>query len=341
MSAARYELVNADITAEDCIFRASGKRLLFDGHLKAAFSKEKQDFQILPSLDPGQELTLKELAASQHFTQPPARFTEATLVKALEREGIGRPSTYATIISTIQDRGYVLLEEKKFKPTELGEVVTKKLVEHFPDILAVSFTRSMEEHLDDIELGEREWLTVVKEFYAPFSTALEKAMVEMGSEKGKVVESGEVCPDCGQPLVERISRFGRFSACSAYPKCKFVKRENSAPEPAKIEEVCPQCGKQLVQKTGKRGAFIACSGYPKCKFTKNADGAQEKPKTQAKIVEGELCPKCEAPMVLRFSKRGPFLGCSKFPKCRGIKKLPDHLREEYAKSKQTKSDATE
>ncbi len=325
MKPARFEVVTADIEAADAVFRASGKRLLFDGHLRASWGGEKDSSSLLPPLSEGEPLDLVELAASQHFTQPPPRYTEATLVKTLEKEGIGRPSTYAAIISTIQQRGYVKLEEKKFVPTELGELVTKKLVEHFPDILDVSFTRSMEERLDRIEEGEARWLDVVRDFYERFSRALEKAAAEMTSERGKPAESGETCPECGAPLVERISRYGRFLACSAYPKCKYVKRDESRPAPQATGEKCPECGGELVVRRGRRGPFIACSNYPDCKYTRDIAGASDP--VLGKTVEEVRCPKCGAPMVVRRSRRGYFLGCSAYPKCKGIAKVPPGLIE--------------
>ncbi|MFA4985303.1 MAG: type I DNA topoisomerase [Candidatus Brocadiia bacterium] len=324
MKPARYESITVDIAAANAIFRATGRRLLFDGYLKVAGS-DKSDDALLPHLTAGLPLTLHDLAAKQLFTQPPPRYTEASLVKALEKEGIGRPSTYAAIISTIQERRYVKIEEKKFIPTELGELVTQKLIDYFPKIMDVSFTRTMEEHLDDIEEAKRNWLDVVREFYGPFAESLEKASKEMVSEKAKPLETGEKCPECDSPLIIRMSRFGRFVACSGYPGCKYIKREEK-PLPTETAGACPECGKPLVERRGRRGPFLACSGYPECKYTRSTSGTGKARPPIENPFPDEKCPECGEPLKLRISRRGPFFGCSKYPKCKGTKALTPEQR---------------
>jgi DNA topoisomerase I len=256
---------------------------------------------------------LLKLDPTQHFTQPPPRYNEATLVKTLEKEGIGRPSTYAAIISKIQERNYVEQKERRFYATEIGMKVTDLLVEHFPNVMELKFTRFMEAELDRIEGKEAKRDDVLTEFYQPFEQALLVAETKMGT-------SDEKCPLCGKGIVERFSKRGKFFGCSGYPDCKFIKRpDDGKPReaPVQTEHMCPTCGKPMMQRMGQRGPFLGCSCYPDCKTTMNFD-AEGKPVLASKPTE-HVCEKCGKPMVLREGRRGPFLACTGYPKCQNAK----------------------
>ena len=368
MKPAIWDVTEADIeaTADSlrAILKSRGRALVFDGHTKVSGVRLGKDDQQLPALAEDDPLDLKALAEEQNFTQPLPRFSEATLVRELEALGIGRPSTYAAIISTIQDRGYVaqqnnqflrcgsdpkckraipcdmrgramwptapdkkcgcggatlVLKEGKrcFYATELGEVVTDKLVRHFPDILDVKFTSHMEDELDEVEEARTEGVTVIREFWEPFSADLAKASTEMESTKTQQVEGAGPCPQCGGDLVQRWSKHEPFLGCSKYPACKYTRPMEGDASPAAPagEEAgpCPQCGGALVQRRSKHGPFFGCSKYPECKYTRPVTGeARPAPKpTEHK------CEKCGGTMMLRTNSRGePFLGCEKYPKCR-------------------------
>ncbi len=325
MTAAKWDVTNLTIAAETCvgrcIYKAAGRVLVFDGFTK--LWPTSSDQQQLPPVAAGQELAVVDIEPQQHFTKPPARYTEGSLVKALEKEGIGRPSTYAAIISTIQDRGYVRQQDKKFHATDLGEVVTDKLQEYFPQIMDISFTRYMEDRLDKIEDQHLDWVAVLKEFYGPFKNSLEKAQAEMKHAKAETHPSQYTCPTCGKPLVYRFGKKGRFLSCSGYPQCKFgcpCDQEGRMVEQVETEHNCPKCGKPMVYRQGRFGPFLGCSDYPSCKTTirldKNGEIAPAKPPAEP---TGIKCYKCrEGELVVRRSKRGPFLGCNRFPKCRTI-----------------------
>ncbi|MCB7129282.1 MAG: type I DNA topoisomerase [Candidatus Brocadiales bacterium] len=305
MVPAEYETIDATIDAGPYRFKAKGKVVVFQGHTVLSGPIKEE---LLPELQEGNELKLLELTPNQHFTEPPPRYTEAALVKALEKQGIGRPSTYAAIISTIQDRGYVKREKKTLHPTDLGILVTDKLVKHFPTILNIEFTSHMEEELDKIEEAKLDWVGVLKEFYTPFQKELEAATEEMESEKGRPEETGIVCKLCEAGMVVRWSRAGKFLGCSAFPKCKFTMDISGDNQPVPAEatgETCDKCGSPMVIKSGRMGRFLACSAYPECKNTKS-------------LPTGVKCPKegCGGDVVSRFSKRGRrFYGCSNYPKC--------------------------
>jgi DNA topoisomerase-1 len=322
MKPAILDVVQADIAANGYTFRATGSTVKFDGFLRVYTEGKDDTRQVddeekppLPPLSEGQDLDLLKLVPKQHFTEPPPRFTEATLVKGLEEQGIGRPSTYASIISTIQDRGYVELSEKKFVPTELGFVVTDLLVKHFPEILDVQFTAGMEDRLDTIEEGRQDWVALMREFYGPFEKTVNAA--SEGMEKF-AKESDIPCPNCGRMLVEKFGRLGKFLGCPGYPECKYIHREagaaaeggDAAAAPAAPKESdipCPNCGRMLVEKTGRFGKFLACPGYPECKYIH-----KDPPKTT-----GVACPECkQGEIVEKRSKKGPFYGCSRYPDCR-------------------------
>jgi DNA topoisomerase-1 len=338
MTAAKWDVTNLEIAAEtsigQCLYKTTGRRLLFDGFTRVWTTKVSE--QQLPKLATGQKLAIVDIKAEQQFTKPPARYTEASLVKALEKEGIGRPSTYAAIISTIQERGYVEQKEKKFFATDLGEVVTDKLNEFFPKIMDVAFTRYMEEQLDKIEEQHLDWHGVLKEFYGPFKDSLDTAHKEMKHAKAEVTPSEYECPKCGEELVYRFGKNGRFLSCSAYPKCKFA---SPCDEQGKMvqaqtqvtEHKCPKCGKAMVYRHGRFGPFIGCSDYPNCKtilrLDKEGNVLPPKPPPQP---TGINCYKCkDGQLVVRQSKKGPFLGCNKFPRCRTIVsyKLLENLKK--------------
>jgi DNA topoisomerase-1 len=318
MTPAVFAVTNVDVSAAQGIFKAQGKILKFDGYRRVLPPAGKQEDALLPSLQEKQKLDLLDLSSTQHFTQPPPRFNEASLVKGLEKEGIGRPSTYAAIISKIQERGYVELKERRFHATEIGMTVTDLLVEHFPKILDLKFTSHMEEELDDIEEGKIKRDQVLTEFYEPFSEALKVAETNMQALKGK--ESGENCPLCGKPLVSRYGKRGAFWGCTGYPECTYTKPgegDQGREAPVPTDHACPECGKPMLQRMGPRGPFLGCSGYPECMTTMNFD-AEGKPVPASRTTE-HVCEKCGKPMVLREGRRGPFLACSGYPKCKNAK----------------------
>ena len=336
MASAIWDVTNLNISAQTpvgyCRYRTTGRILVFDGFTKIwPITSNEQE---LPSMEVGQPLAAVDIKADQHFTKPPARFTEATLVKALEKEGIGRPSTYASIISTIQDRKYVEQIEKKFHATDIGEVVTEKLSEYFPKIMDIAFTRYMEEQLDKIEEQHLDWIGVLKDFYGPFKENLETAQAEMKHAKAEMTPSEYECPKCGKQLVYRFGKNGKFLSCSTYPECTFAcpcDKEGKMVEEKLSEHKCPECGKPMVHKNGRFGPFLGCSDYPECKTTLKLDkeGNVLPPKPPPEPT-GVKCYKCKSgELVIRQSKKGPFMGCNRFPKCRtiiSIKQL-DHLKK--------------
>ena len=319
MSAARFAQTRADIAAADYLFRANGSVLVFDGFYRVwERDGDRDEEKELPPLSAEELLELRELKPEQHFSEPPPRYSEATLIKELEERGIGRPSTYAPTVEVIQTRHYVKQIERRLQPTELGKTVNAWLIEHFPDIVDIGFTAEMEEELDDVEEGRREWVPTVRDFYAPFSKTLLKAEA---TERVKIPlrETGEPCPRCqveGRDgrLVYRMSRLGEFIGCSLYPTCDYIKGkdgEDKSAAPKETGEACPRCGKPLVHRSGRRGPFIACSGYPKCRYVKR----EEQP---VEVVEGRTCPRCNKALVKRQGRFGEFIGCSGYPKCRYI-----------------------
>jgi len=342
MTPARWDITNLNIAAETslgpCRYKATGRVLVFDGFTKIWPTTSPQ--QQLPALERCQGLLVVDIKPEQHFTKPPARYTEGSLVRALEKEGIGRPSTYAAIISTIQERDYVEQKEKKFFATDLGEIVTDKLNEYFPKIMDVAFTRHMEEQLDKIEEQHLDWLGVLREFYGPFKQNLDTALVQMKHAKAEAAPSEYKCPRCGQQLIYRFGKNGKFLSCSAYPECKFASpcdKEGTMLEEKVSEHKCPVCGKPMVHKNGRFGPFLGCSDYPNCKGILNLDkdGNVLPPKPPPEPT-GIKCYKCkDGQLVIRQGKKGPFLGCNRFPKCRtiiSIKQL-DHLKQLQAEGK--------
>jgi len=322
---AQHDVTRVVVEAGPARFRATGRIVVFDGHthVYAPLRRKDDEQQALPPLADGMGLRCLELAPTQHFTKPPPRYTEASLVKTLEREGIGRPSTYAQIITTIQDRGYVEVREKVFYAQELGKVTNDALLPFFDNIINTKFTAQLEEHLDNVEGGERDWRDVLTEFYNPFQADLAKAAAEMPSVKEQLAEqTDEVCDKCGAPMVIRLSKRGRFLACSAFPKCRNTRALDSDGEPVQVEEIgenCPECGQPLAVRTGRRGKFVGCTAYPKCRYTRPMAGEAGEQGQAARVAPeptGEDCPRCGKPLLLRTGRRGKFIGCSGFPKCR-------------------------
>jgi DNA topoisomerase-1 len=264
-----------DVSAGSYLLRGRGVQVVFPGFSRVYSTRDTE--VSVPDLKEGMWLDLVSLAALQRFTEPPSRYTEAGLVRALESKGIGRPSTYAPIIGTIQDRGYVYLEEKRFRPTDLGFAVTDQLVSHFPGIISVEFTAKMESELDEIEEGKADWVETLRQFYDPFAQSVEEAEEKMGKVSVEARETDEVCEECGKPMLLRVGRHGPFLACSGYPECKHTrpapggKEEKRAkkPPPEPTDEVCEKCGSPMVIRTGRRGRFLACSGFPKCRNTRS------------------------------------------------------------------------
>lgn len=315
MSPAEVKTTTATINLDkDAALIARGRTLVFDGFLKL-YPDSEERFEAAPELQEGEEILVKKVAPSQHFTEPPARYSEATLVKELEKRGIGRPSTYAPIMSTIVDRGYTTKQAGRFVPEAVAEVVTDLLTENFPSIIEYNFTADMEENLDDIADGKKKLVPVLDEFYQPFEKLL--AEKDKTIEKKELVEeqTDKLCPDCQKPLVIKLGRFGKFYACSGFPECKyrapflddkFSKEEEKAIE-EQSEEKCEKCGKPMVVKQSRFGTFLGCSDYPKCKFTKSIV-----------ISSGVKCPNCESGELIRKnSRRGKvFWGCNNYPKCK-------------------------
>lgn len=322
MAPAKFEQVTVDITAGRFGLRATGSSLQFAGYLAVMPDKEDEEkVGILAELVAEQPLDLVQVLPEQHFTKPPPRFTEATLVQELEENGIGRPSTYAAIIETLRTRKYVRMKERAFVATPTGCSVFDYLMDFFPHIMDIEFTARVEEDLDEVEEGAEPWVDVLRRYYDDLESQMAAAKAE-----GPQVLEGEKCPKCDGDLLIKYSLHGKFAGCAKYPECDYTK--NLGVEVAEKNEVepvgrnCPQCESALVYRAGFRGKrFIACTGYPKCKYTEqiDADGVA-RPKLPPKE-SGVLCDKCGGMMVIRQSKRGPFLGCGKFPRCRNIKPI--------------------
>ncbi|MCR4668655.1 MAG: type I DNA topoisomerase [Clostridia bacterium] len=293
MAAARFNNRQALIENGDYGFRANGAETLFDGFRKVYKPFNDEDDKILPELVPGETLKAESVTGEQAFTQPPARYTEASLVRELEEKNIGRPSTYAPIVSTLSERKYVSREKRALKPTELGEVVNELMEENFKDIVDVNFTAGMEDKLDDVEVHDRDWKEVVRDFYGPFSEELKAADGNVGRVRLEDKPTGEFCEICGKPMVIKTGRFGEFIACSGYPECR-----NTRPIVQKTGVKCPKCGKDIVARRSKKGRlFYGCSGYPKCRevyWNKPVD---------------KKCPKCGSLLVEKKTKNHEY-ACS-------------------------------
>ncbi len=319
MKPALYDTTTVDFDLDGggrrYLFRATGSVLKFDGFTRLYEEAREEgdrrtldDLDPLPALDEDQVVDLLGIEPKQHFTQPPHRYTEASLVKELEKRGIGRPSTYAQIISTIRDREYVVMDRKRFVPTPLGETVASVLIRIFPELFDVSFTSGMEGELDRIEEGELDWRAVLGDFYGPFKRQLEAGEKNSAEILRSLMElSDEACPDCGKPLTVKWTRTGRFAGCTGYPECRHTRPldQEDRPQPEPLGEPCPKCGSELVQRTGRFGPFIACSDYPECKHT------------QPVTIPGLACPKCgEGEVGEKRTRKGkPFWGCARYPDC--------------------------
>ncbi len=308
MAPASFDATSLLLLNNDYLFKASGSVLKFDGYLRVYASYEKQNDELLPELKQDEMLVSQDIQKTQHFTKPPARYTEAKLIRELEELGIGRPSTYASIIDTIVSRAYVEIVDKAFKPTESGILTNEKLVEFFDSIINVEYTAQMEKELDEIAEGVDDYETALTAFMEKFEPLLNNAYESM--EKIQPKKTGEQCPECGHDLVIRKGRYGEFVACSNYPECKYIQKK-----PVGIEytgEDCPKCGKPMVFKKGRYGKFEACSGYPECKYIKNQKKNDEPETTD------EVCPKCGSPVVIKKGRFGTFKACSAYPKCKTI-----------------------
>ncbi|PYU15006.1 MAG: type I DNA topoisomerase [Acidobacteria bacterium] len=334
MLPALFDQTTIDIAAGDYTFRATGSVLKFDGYL-AVYQAAKEDEETekgdeadaegrnLPRVAEGETLRLEKIRPEQHFTEPPPRYTEATLVKELEEKGIGRPSTYATIISTIVEREYVSKDQGRFAPTMLGEKVSELLVKSFEDIFDVGFTARMEVELDEIEEGKLPWKQSVKNFYDRFEDDLEQAKGEMESYKAGI-PTGQKCEKCGQgELLERISRHGFFLGCSRYPECDYIRDLSPEVGSEEVEsetttEYCDNCGKEMTIKRGRFGPFLACTGYPECKTTRRLVHGTRKARQPDQPLD-EKCPECGSQLVRRQGRYGEFIGCSGYPKCKFIR----------------------
>ena len=335
MSPAVFDQTTIDVAAQGTdqaayTFRATGSVPKFKGFLEVyeegKDQKDEEDEELkhrLPSVTEGEELKLKALLPEQHFTEPPPRFNEATLVKELEADGVGRPSTYASILTTIQEREYVKKEGGRFTPTELGMVVTDLLLESFNELFDVKYTARMEEELDDIEAGKIEWRVAMAEFYERFLISLEHAERHMTDIKRMEKPTDLICEKCGKPMVIKWGRHGSFIACSGYPDCTNT-RELTVDLPdvdgadlteQDAEEYCENCGRPMVLKKGRFGTFFACSGYPDCKTTKQIGGTQKKPD----VALEEKCPQCGNHLVLKTGRFGEFTACSQYPTCKFVK----------------------
>ncbi len=324
MTPAVFDQTSVDITAADALFRATGQVMKFDGFIRVYTEgrdeepgEEDDDRErTLPPLAEGEALRLLELKPEQHFTQPPARFSQATLIKELEEKGIGRPSTYASIMSTILSKEYVTEDQRRLRPSELGFLVTDLLVQSFPDLLDVEFTAGMENVLDEIEEGRQPWLDAMRRFYASFSIALSQAATHMPDVKRAGQPTDIACPKCGSPMVVKWGRSGEFLACSSYPECKstanFSRDDEGNIQIAKEEttdEVCDQCGRPMQVRFGRYGKFLGCSGYPECKNVRS----KNRP-----VSTGIKCPDCkEGEIMEKRSRRGKtFFSCGRYPHCR-------------------------
>ncbi len=326
MKPALFDVTDVDIESGDLTLRALGEVLKFPGFL-AVFQdttpddeeEEKRDEKALPPMSEGDRLKLIDLETKQNFTQPPPRYTEATLVKALEENGIGRPSTYGQILTTIQTRDYTYKHEGKFQPTHLGVIVTMLLKQSFGDIIDEKYTAKLEEELDDVEDGKLVWTDLMREFNGKFSADLERAKSEMMQVKGEGIATDEICETCGSPMVIKFGRFGEFLACSRYPECKTTKEiaKGDAADAGDETLICDKCGRPMQLKRSRFGQFFACSGYPECRNTKD-------PRLLKANIPTEPQPPCELcgkEMVLKSGRYGPFFSCSGYPECRNIRKI--------------------
>ncbi|GHQ65850.1 type I DNA topoisomerase [Helicobacter pylori] len=308
MQDALFESQSVVVACEKGEFKSSGRKLLFDGYYKILGNDDKD--KLLPNLKENDPIKLEKLESNAHVTEPPARYSEASLIKVLESLGIGRPSTYAPTISLLQHRDYIKVEKKQISALESAFKVIEILEKHFEEIVDSKFSASLEEELDNIAQNKADYQQVLKDFYYPFMDKIEAGKKNIISQKVHE-KTGQSCPKCGGELVKKNSRYGEFIACNNYPKCKYVKQTENTNDGAK-QELCEKCGGEMVQKFSRNGAFLACNNYPECKNTKslkNTPNANE-------IIEGVKCPECGGDIALKRSKKGSFYGCNNYPKCR-------------------------
>ena len=323
MNPAIYDVTVVDLPVGDYLFRASGSVLRFPGYQELmgvnGVTKDEDNGGevILPDLREGDELSLDRLDPKQHFTQPPPRYTEGSLIKELESQDIGRPSTYASIVTTLKARHYITMEKKKFIPADLGKVVNEVLIGSFPDIFEVEFTRRMESALDKVENGELGWRDVLEKFYGPFSKSLEVGEVKSdGILKIFLNSEDQRCEKCGREMVIKWKKDEALLGCSGYPGCRNI-RPLFKKEPITTDETCPKCLSPLQVKIGRFGSFLACSAFPNCRYTRKMEGEGEPEKPPRE----EKCDLCGSDMVLKRGKYGRFLSCSNYPDCKGTKPL--------------------
>ena len=323
MTDAQFEQQSIIFKSDSAEFKANGRKLVFDGFYKVVGADDKD--KLLPLLKEGEPADLSSLKTEQHFTEPPSRYSEASLIKKLEAEGIGRPSTYAPTISTLQARMYIDIEKRQIIPTEVAFKVTVMLEEHFKDIVDAEFTSNMEEVLDEIADEGKDWQKVLHEFYFPFMDKIAEGKEKIKSQK-LAKPLGRNCPKCGEELLLRGGRYGNFIACSGFPKCKYTEQveedgETAAPADAeKTDEKCDKCGEDMVIKNGRNGKFLACSAYPDCKNTKPLDDGNAP-------TSDVPCPDCGGKLLFRRSRRGAFWGCEKYPDCKFISKFEPTLKK--------------
>ncbi|MFP6005585.1 type I DNA topoisomerase [Helicobacter pylori] len=307
MQDALFESQSVVVACEKGEFKASGRKLLFDGYYKILGNDDKD--KLLPNLKENDPIKLEKLESNAHVTEPPARYSEASLIKVLESLGIGRPSTYAPTISLLQNRDYIKVEKKQISALESAFKVIEILEKHFEEIVDSKFSASLEEELDNIAQNKADYQQVLKDFYYPFMDKIEAGKKNIISQKVHE-KTGQSCPKCGGELVKKNSRYGEFIACNNYPKCKYVKQTENANDEAK-QELCEKCGGEMVQKFSRNGAFLACNNYPECKNTKSLKNTPNAKET----IEGVKCPECGGDIALKRSRKGSFYGCNNYPKC--------------------------
>ncbi|MGN8384618.1 type I DNA topoisomerase [Helicobacter pylori] len=306
MQDALFESQSVVVACEKGEFKASGRKLLFDGYYKILGNDDKD--KLLPNLKENDPIKLEKLESNAHVTEPPARYSEASLIKVLESLGIGRPSTYAPTISLLQNRDYIKVEKKQISALESAFKVIEILEKHFEEIVDSKFSASLEEELDNIAQNKADYQQVLKDFYYPFMDKIEAGKKNIISQKVHE-KTGQSCPKCGGELVKKNSRYGEFIACNNYPKCKYIKQTENADNEA-AQELCEKCGGEMVQKFSRNGAFLACNNYPECKNTKSLKNTPTK-----ETIEGVKCPECGGDIALKRSRKGSFYGCNNYPKC--------------------------
>ncbi|WP_120822965.1 type I DNA topoisomerase [Helicobacter pylori] len=307
MQDALFESQSVVVACEKGEFKASGRKLLFDGYYKILGNDDKD--KLLPNLKENDPIKLEKLESNAHVTEPPARYSEASLIKVLESLGIGRPSTYAPTIALLQNRDYIKVEKKQISALESAFKVIEILEKHFEEIVDSKFSASLEEELDNIAQNKADYQQVLKDFYYPFMDKIEAGKKNIISQKVHE-KTGQSCPKCGGELVKKNSRYGEFIACNNYPKCKYVKQTENANDGAN-QELCEKCGGEMVQKFSRNGAFLACNNYPECKNTKSLKNTPSAKET----IEGVKCPECGGDIALKRSRKGSFYGCNNYPKC--------------------------